>query len=82
LAVWASRTRRLKSLKSLTNEFMELKLAPKVFDQLSASLAKSSIRRRPGAHGDGAVRARRRNAAQGLIASFPKNETNLHWVDK
>jgi RNA polymerase primary sigma factor len=72
-----------KALKSLTGEFMELKLAPKVFDQLVGQLREMVTQ----------VRAQERMVMalcvrdagmprKDFIASFPKNETNLTWVDK
>jgi RNA polymerase primary sigma factor len=72
-----------KSVKSLTNEFMELKLAPKVFDALVAQLRDVVAQ----------IRALERQVMafcvrdagmprKDFIASFPKNETNLHWIDK
>ena len=72
-----------ESLKSLTNEFMELKLAPKVFDALVGQLRDvDQPSARPGTPRHG---ARVRDAGmprKDFIASFPKNETNLSWVDK
>jgi RNA polymerase primary sigma factor len=72
-----------KALKGLTNEFMELKLAPKVFDAMVAQLRDMVAQ----------VRAQERLVMalcvrdagmprKDFIASFPKNETNLTWIDK
>ncbi len=72
-----------KSLKSLTTEFMELKLAPKVFDQMVGQLREVV----------GQIRGQERLVMalcvrdagmprKDFIASFPKNETNLTWIDK
>ena len=72
-----------KALKSLTNEFMELKLAPKVFDRSSASCATSSIKIRGQERMVMALCVRDAGMPRkDFIASFPKNETNLSWVDK
>ena len=76
----ASRTPATKkALKSLTNEFMELKLAPKVFDQLVGQL-RDVINQVRGQerHGDGAVRARRRHAAQRLHRELPEERDESH----
>ena len=72
-----------KALKAFTTDFMELKLAPKVFDQMVAQLRDIV----------NAVRTQERQIMalcvrdagmprKDFIASFPKNETNLEWVDK
>ncbi len=72
-----------KYLKSLVNEFMEIKLAPKLFELMVAQL-KDTIN---------SIRGQERqilvfcvNSAKmprkDFIASFPTNETNLNWVDK
>ena len=72
-----------KALKGLTNEFMELKLAPKVFDAMVVQLRDMVAQ----------VRAQERLVMalcvrdagmprKDFIASFPKNETNLTWIDK
>ncbi|HEU4616723.1 MAG TPA: RNA polymerase sigma factor RpoD [Gammaproteobacteria bacterium] len=72
-----------KALKSLTDEFMELKLAPKVFDQMVQQLREvvNSIR----AHERQVMALCVRDAGmprKDFIGSFPKNETNLNWVEK
>jgi len=72
-----------KSLKTLTLDFMELKLAPKVFEQMVMQLREMVNN----------IRAQERQVMalcvrdagmprKDFIASFPKNETNLTWVDK
>ena len=72
-----------KSLKSLTNEFMELKLAPKVFDALVGQLREVINQIRGQERLVMALCVRDAGMPRkDFIASFPKNETNLHWVDK
>jgi RNA polymerase primary sigma factor len=72
-----------KAIKPLTNEFMRLKLAPKVLDLMVAQL-------RDTVNG---IRGQERQVMalcirdagmprKDFIGSFPKNETNLKWVDK
>ena len=72
-----------KALKSLTGEFMELKLAPKVFDVIVGQLREvvNSIR----AQERQVMAICVRDAGmprKDFLASFPKNETNTSWVDK
>ena len=72
-----------KALKSLTVEFMELKLAPKVFEQMVMQLRErvNDIR----GHERQVMALCVRDAGmprKDFIASFPKNETNLTWIDK
>ena len=73
-----------KALKSLTGEFMELKLAPKVFDADGRCSCASMVNQ---------IRGQERLVMalcvrdagmprKDFIASFPKNETNLTWIDK
>ena len=72
-----------KSLKSLTNEFMELKLAPKVFDALVGQLRDVINQVRQQERLVMALCVRDAGMPRkDFIASFPKNETNLSWVDK
>ncbi len=72
-----------KTLKSLTNEFMELKLAPKVFDALVGQLRDTINQIRSQERMVMALCVRDAGMPRkDFIASFPKNETNLHWVDK
>ena len=72
-----------KNLRSLTNEFMEIKLAPKLFELMVAQLTDTI----------NSVRGQERQILafcvesagmprKDFIASFPTNETNLSWVDK
>ncbi len=72
-----------KNLRSLTNEFMEIKLAPKLFELMVAQLADTinSVRgqeRQILSFCVGSAGMPRKD----FIASFPTNETNLNWVDK
>jgi len=73
----------MKQRLLLSDEFMQLKLAPKQFDQLANNL-RGGI-----AH----IRSQERQIMQicvrtagmprkDFITSFPKNETNLTWLDK
>ncbi len=72
-----------KALKSLTNEFMELKLAPKVFDALVGQLRDVINQVRGQERMVMALCVRDAGMPRkDFIASFPKNETNLSWVDK
>jgi len=72
-----------KALKSLTNEFMELKLAPKVFDALVGQLRDVINQIRTQERMVMALCVRDAGMPRkDFIASFPKNETNLSWVDK
>jgi len=72
-----------KALKGLTNEFMELKLAPKVFDQMVAQLRDTVNQVRSQERMVMALCVRDAGMPRkDFIASFPKNETNLSWVDK
>jgi len=73
----------LKTIEPLTTEFMELKLAPKLFELMVAQL-KDAI--------DGIRDQERQIMAlcitkakmprKDFIASFPTNETNLSWIEK
>lgn len=73
----------LKTIEPLTTEFMELKLAPKLFELMVAQL-KDAI--------DGIRDQERQIMAlcitkakmprKDFIASFPANETNLSWIEK
>jgi RNA polymerase primary sigma factor len=72
-----------KALKSLTGEFMELKLAPKVFDQLVGQLREMVNQIRGLERQVMALCVRDAGMPRkDFIASFPKNETNLSWIDK
>jgi RNA polymerase primary sigma factor len=72
-----------KSLQPLAAEFMELKLAPRVLEQMLDQV-RSTVQ---------GVRAQERQVMalcvrdagmprKDFIASFPKNETNTEWVEK
>jgi RNA polymerase primary sigma factor len=72
-----------KSLKPMTAEFMELKLSPKILEAMVYQLREAV----------GLVRTQERQVMalcvreagmprKDFIASFPKNETNLDWVEK
>jgi RNA polymerase primary sigma factor len=72
-----------KALKGLTSEFMELKLAPKVFDALVGQLRDVINQVRSQERLVMALCVRDAGMPRkDFIASFPKNETNLTWVDK
>jgi RNA polymerase primary sigma factor len=72
-----------KALKGLTSEFMELKLAPKVFDLLVGQLRETVDQVRSQERHVMALCVRDAGMPRkDFIASFPKNETNLSWVDK
>jgi RNA polymerase primary sigma factor len=72
-----------KALKGLTNEFMELKLAPKVFDAMVAQLRDMVSQVRGQERLVMALCVRDAGMPRkDFIASFPKNETNLTWIDK
>ncbi|HVS25635.1 MAG TPA: RNA polymerase sigma factor RpoD, partial [Gammaproteobacteria bacterium] len=72
-----------KAVKSLTHEFMELKLAPKVFDALVGQLRDVVAQIRGLERQVMALCVRDAGMPRkDFIASFPKNETNLHWIDK
>ncbi|MEQ1801252.1 MAG: RNA polymerase sigma factor RpoD [Gammaproteobacteria bacterium] len=73
----------VKSREKLADEIMELKLAPKLFDQLANSLRDTVAN----------IRNQERKIMQicvrdcgmprkDFLATFPANETNLKWVDK
>jgi RNA polymerase primary sigma factor len=72
-----------KALKGLMNEFMELKLAPKVFDALVGQLRDVVAQIRALERQVMALCVRDAGMPRkDFIATFPKNETNLHWIDK
>jgi RNA polymerase primary sigma factor len=72
-----------KSREKLAGEVMELKLAPKLFDQLTNTLreAVASIRNQERKIMQFCVRDCGM-PRKDFLASFPANETNLKWVDK
>jgi RNA polymerase primary sigma factor len=72
-----------KSIKGLIAEFMELKLAPRVLEQMVVQLRETVTQIR--SHERQVMALCVRDAGmprKDFIASFPKNETNLTWVDK
>jgi RNA polymerase primary sigma factor len=72
-----------RAVKSLTKEFMELKLSPKIFEALVAQLRDTINNIR--AHERQVMALCVRDAGmprKDFIASFPKNETNTNWVNK
>ena len=72
-----------KTLRSLVAEFMEIKLAPKLFEVMVASL-RDTVNGIRGLERQVMALCVRdaRMPRKDFIASFPKNETNLSWVDK
>jgi RNA polymerase primary sigma factor len=72
-----------KPLKSLVDEFMEIKLAPKLFEIMVAQLSDTinSIRSQERQVMAFCVKSARM-PRKDFISSFPTNETNLNWVDK
>ncbi len=75
--------RTAKARDALTAELMELKLSPKLFESMIAIL-RDTVQ---------VIRTQERSVMQicvrqagmprkDFVASFPKNETNLRWVDK
>jgi RNA polymerase primary sigma factor len=72
-----------KALKALTVDFMELKLAPKLFDQMVGQLRDTVNNIRGQERQVMAICVRDAGMPRkDFIASFPKNETNTSWVDK
>jgi RNA polymerase primary sigma factor len=79
----AREPKTVRARKRLAEQFLELKLAPKMFDQLVNHLR---------SHVDEVRRLEReimlicvRQAGmprKDFIATFPKNETNIRWIDK
>jgi RNA polymerase primary sigma factor len=72
-----------KALRALVTDFMEIKLAPKVFDLMVAELRDTvngirSLERQVMALCVRDAKMPRKD----FLASFPKNETNLNWVEK
>ncbi|HVN42561.1 MAG TPA: RNA polymerase sigma factor RpoD [Steroidobacteraceae bacterium] len=72
-----------KLRKKLVDEFMELKLSPKMFDQLIGQLREhlNGIRSIEKAVMQRCVRDAGMPRSD-FIETFPRNETNLHWLDK
>jgi RNA polymerase primary sigma factor len=72
-----------KALVNLTEEFMELKLAPKMFDFMMVQLRDFIANIRGQERAVMALCVRDAGMPRkDFIASFPKNETNLAWIDK
>jgi RNA polymerase primary sigma factor len=76
-------TKTIRLRKKLAGEFMELKLAPRMFDQLIAQLREhlNEIRGIEKAVMQMCVRDAGMPRAD-FIDTFPRNETNLRWLDK
>jgi len=79
----AKNSKTVKIQKELADQLMELKLAPKLFDMLVRNLRDSVA----------VIRAQERQVMQicvrdagmprkDFLASFPKSETDLTWIDK
>jgi RNA polymerase primary sigma factor len=75
--------RTIKLRKKLADEFMELKLSPKMFDQLISLIREhlNEIRSLEKAVMLRCVRDAGMPRSD-FIETFPRNETNLHWLDK
>jgi RNA polymerase primary sigma factor len=73
----------LKLRKKLADEFMELKLSPKMFDQLIGQIREhlNEIRALEKAVMQRCVRDAGMPRSD-FIETFPRNETNLTWLDK
>ncbi|HSG64845.1 MAG TPA: RNA polymerase sigma factor RpoD, partial [Gammaproteobacteria bacterium] len=72
-----------KALRALVAEFMELKLAPKIFELMVAELRDTVNGIRGLERQVMAICVRdAKMPRKDFIASFPKNETNLNWVEK
>ena len=72
-----------KAVKALTAEFMELKLAPKLFEAMVAQLRDSIHNIRSHERQIMALCVRDSGMPRkDFLGSFPKNETNLSWIDK
>ena len=72
-----------KAIQSLTPEFMELKLAPKLFEAMVAQLRETvnNVRSQERQIMFYCVRDAKM-VRKDFIASFRTNETNLEWIDK
>ena len=72
-----------KMRRQVSAEFMELKLAPKVFERLAESLRSVINEIRTQERAIMAICVRQAGMPRkDFISSFPKNETNLEWIDK
>ena len=72
-----------KLRKKLSDEFMELKLSPKMFDILIAQM-RDNVAEIRGAEKQVMLMCVRDAGMprKDFISTFPKNETNLNWLDK
>ncbi|NNC64169.1 MAG: RNA polymerase sigma factor RpoD [Gammaproteobacteria bacterium] len=72
-----------KTLRNLVAEFMEIKLAPKLFEAMVSGL-RDTVNGIRGLERQVMALCVRdaRMPRKDFIASFPKNETNLSWIDK
>jgi RNA polymerase primary sigma factor len=72
-----------KAFRTLVTDFMELKLAPKVFELMVAEL-RDTVNGIRGLERQVMALCVRdaKMPRKDFIASFPKNETNLSWVEK
>ena len=72
-----------KAISGVIAEFMELKLAPRMFEQMMGELRGTVAGVRAQERAVMAYCVREAGMPRkDFIASFPKNETNLEWVDK
>ncbi|HMB74231.1 MAG TPA: RNA polymerase sigma factor RpoD [Gammaproteobacteria bacterium] len=72
-----------KALHTLTAEFMELKLSPRMFDQMMSALRETVANVRAQERAVMAYCVRDAGMPRkDFIGSFPQNETNVEWVDK
>jgi RNA polymerase primary sigma factor len=73
----------IKLRRKLADEFMELKLSPKMFDQL-ISLIREHLHEIRSLEKAVMLRCVRDAGMprSDFIETFPRNETNLHWLDK
>jgi RNA polymerase primary sigma factor len=72
-----------KALQTLTDDFMELKLAPKLFEAFVGRMRETVNSIRGQERQVMALCVREAGMPRrDFIASFPKNETNTGWVDK
>jgi RNA polymerase primary sigma factor len=73
----------IKLRKKMTDEFMELKLSPKMFDQLIVQLRLKLIDIRNIEKQIMAICVRDAGMPRkDFITTFPQNETNISWLDK
>ncbi|MDH4114487.1 MAG: RNA polymerase sigma factor RpoD [Burkholderiaceae bacterium] len=73
----------VKLRRKLADEFMELKLSPRMFDQLITQLREHLNRIRSLEKAVMQICVRDSGMPRSdFIETFPRNETNLHWLDK